>query len=137
MSGPSTPTEDSAYTLVAESIDCSGMGRATMAPRLGMQAPVPPLRPKPVLSMKDMCMGGMDHGAMGHGSMQGMDHGSGGSGMSHDMRDESLVPPDVKVGVGVDMIAPMPVDPTGDKALGVEGEVLAAEGRILPHQRGR
>ncbi len=136
-----TPTEDRAFTLVAESIDRSGLGRATLAPRMGMQAPVPPLRPKPVLSMKDMGMGdmsgmdhggtgggsmqSMDHGAMGgasQGSMQGMDHGASGamSGMSHDMRDESLVPPDVKVGVGVDMIAPMPVDRTGDKPLGLE-----------------
>jgi FtsP/CotA-like multicopper oxidase with cupredoxin domain len=50
-----------------------------------------------------------------------MDHGSGGmSGMSHDMRDKSLVPPDVKVGVGVDMIASMPVDRTGDRPLGLE-----------------
>src|SRR3546814_3279029 len=85
-----------------------------------MHAPVPPLRPKPVLGMKDMGMGGMDHGGMSgmdHGSMQGMDHGSGGGSMesgsmsmSHDMRDKSLVPPNVKVGVGVDMIAPIPVD---------------------------
>src|SRR3546814_10569509 len=36
------------------------------------------------------------------------------------MRDKSLVPPDVKVGVGVDMIAPMPVDRTGDRPLGLE-----------------
>jgi len=103
-----TPAEDRAYTLVAESIDRSGLGRATLAPRLGMTAPVPPLRPKPVLGMKDMGM--MDHAAMGHGS----------SGMDHDMRDKSNVPPDVKVGVGVDMIAPDPVDRTGDRPLGLE-----------------
>ncbi|MFC7497738.1 copper resistance system multicopper oxidase [Enterovirga sp. GCM10030262] len=112
-----TPPEDRAYTLVAESIDRSGMGRATLAPRLGMTAPVPPLRPRPTLGMKDMGMGGMDHGAM-----QGMDHGASGAGsMDHDMRDKSLVPPDMKVGVGVDMIAPMPVDRTGDRPLGLEG----------------
>src|SRR3546814_14980786 len=64
---------------------------------------------------------------MDHGSMQWMDHGSGGGSMesgsmsmSHDMRDKSLVPPNVKVGVGVDMIAPIPVDRTGDKPLGLE-----------------
>lgn len=110
-----TPTEDRAFTLVAESIDRSGMGRATLAPRMGMQAPVPPLRRKPVLGMKDMGMGGMDHGAM-----PGMDHGS--TSMSHGMRDKSLVPDDVEVGVGVDMIAPMPVDRTGDRPLGLEDE---------------
>ena len=124
------PTEDKAYTLVAESIDRSGMGRATLAPRLGMVAPVPPLRPRPTLTMKDMGMGGMDHG-----SMAGMDHGAHGAaagaaapmaGMDHgsmkdmNMRDKSKVPPSVKVGVGVDAIAMSPVDRTGDPGLGLE-----------------
>jgi len=123
------PPEDRAYTLVAESIDRSGMARATLAPRLGMTAPVPPLRERPTLGMKDMGMGGMDHGAHGggHAGMSqggsggghaGMNHGPGA--MNHDMRDESKVPPHVKVGVGVDMIAPDPVDRTGDPGLGLE-----------------
>src|SRR3546814_15456485 len=106
------------------------MGRATLAPRIGMQAPVPPLRPKPGLGMKDMGMGGMDHGGMSgmdHGSMQGMDHGTGGGSMesgsmsmSQDMRYKSLLPSDVKVGVRVDMNAPMPVGPTGHQPLWLE-----------------
>ena len=33
---------DRAYTIVSESIDRSGLGRATLAPRAGMSAPVPP-----------------------------------------------------------------------------------------------
>ena len=32
------PAEDKAFTLVAESIDRSGMARATLAPRMGMTA---------------------------------------------------------------------------------------------------
>jgi FtsP/CotA-like multicopper oxidase with cupredoxin domain len=36
--------EDRAYSFVSEAIDRSGMGRATLAPREGMVAPVPPLR---------------------------------------------------------------------------------------------
>ena len=36
------------------------------------------------------------------------------------MRDKSLVPPSVKVGVGVDAIAMAPVDRTGDPGLGLE-----------------
>jgi CopA family copper-resistance protein len=107
---------DQAYTIVAESIDRSAMARATLAPRMGMVAPVPPLRERLTLSMKDMGMGGMDHG--GHGG-----HGTGQSSapMDHsnmDMRDESKV--DFPVGVGVDMIAPNPVDRTGDRPLGLE-----------------
>ena len=56
---------DRAYSFVSEAIDRSGLGRATLAPREGMSAPVPPLRPRPLLTMKDM---GMDMGGM-----EGMD----------------------------------------------------------------
>ncbi len=108
------PTEDRAYTIVSEAIDRSGMGRATLAPRLGMAAEIPPLRPVPNLTMRDMGMGGMsgmDHGAMDHGSM---DHG----GMS--MRDPSKAPPGMAVGVGVDMISPAPADRLGERPLGLE-----------------
>ncbi len=66
-----TPTEDRAYTLVAEANDRSGMGRATLAPRAGMAAEIPPLRERPLTTMKDMGMGDMD---MSGGSMEGMDH---------------------------------------------------------------
>ena len=52
---------DRAYTFVSESIDRSGMGRATLAPRPGMSATVPPLRPRPLLTMKDMGMGDMSN----------------------------------------------------------------------------
>jgi CopA family copper-resistance protein len=120
---------DRAYTLVAESIDRSGLGRATLAPRLGMVAPVPALRPRPTLTMKDMGMGGMDHSAMGHGGGAAppcapeharMGHCTPGGGMDHRMRDLSLLPPTVKRGPGIDMVAAMPVDRTGDRPLGLE-----------------
>src|SRR3546814_10603828 len=57
-----TPVEDRAYTLVAEANDRSGMGRATLAPRAGMVAEVPPLRERPLATMKDMGMGAMASG---------------------------------------------------------------------------
>src|SRR5690606_39003844 len=96
------PAEDQAYTLVAEAADRSGMGRATLAPRPGMVAAVPPLRERPLLNMRDMgmdmsAMAGMDHGDMGHGDM---DH-------SAMMLDPSNAP-SVKMGPGVQMISPMP-----------------------------
>lgn len=52
------PREDMAYTVYAESNDRYGYARATLAPRAGMQGDVPALRPRPLLTMKDM---GMDH----------------------------------------------------------------------------
>ena len=88
--------QDMAYTILAEPIDRSGYARGTLAPREGMTAPIPPLRPRTVLNMSDM---GMDHdmggmkgmdgpggmGQMDHGSgdmkgMEGMDHGADGMG---------------------------------------------------------
>ena len=60
-----------------------------------MKADVPSLDPRPLLSMEDMGMGGMDegatsHGSMNHGSMQGMDHSQTG----HDMQgmDHNAMP---------------------------------------------
>lgn len=61
--------EDRAYTFVGEAIDRSGLARATLAPRAGMSAPVPPLRARPVVTMKDMGMGDM-------GGMKGMERPS-------------------------------------------------------------
>ena len=115
------PTEDRAYTFVAEAIDRSGMGRATLAPRMGMAADVPPLRDRPLLNMRDMGMGSMDHGSMpgmDHGAMSETDRGAM-AGMSHDMRDPANAP-QVRLGPGVDMIAPMPADRTGEPGTGLE-----------------
>jgi len=191
------PPDDRAYTLVGEAVDRSGMARGTLAPRAGMAAEVPPLRKRPLATMKDMGMdmsnmpgmegmdmpGGhaagmraadpsaerngsarlatagavamqsLDHGAMqgadhqamagvDHGSMAGLDHGAmtgvsqgGMSGMSgHQqptmdmgamdmgsmkMRDFANAP-QVKKGPGVQTIAPMPVDRTGEPGQGLE-----------------
>ena len=71
-----TPSEDRAFTLVGEAIDRSGMARATLAPRAGMRAAVPPLRERPLATMKDMGMGDMDHGGM-----RGMDMSGGMRGI--------------------------------------------------------
>jgi len=57
------PQEDRAYTLFAQSIDRTGYARGTLAPRAGMQAEVPPLDKRVLLTMSDM---GMTHGAHGH-----------------------------------------------------------------------
>ena len=47
---------DRAYTVFAESLDRSGFARGTLAPHDGMQAPVPPLRERPLRTMIDMGM---------------------------------------------------------------------------------
>ena len=76
------PENEQAYTIFAQSMDRTGYSRGTLAVREGLQAPVPAVDPRPLISMSDM---GMDHGSMGgmdHGSMAGMDH-SKMAGMDH------------------------------------------------------
>lgn len=117
-----------AYTLVSESIDRSGMARATLAPSLGMNADVPALRPRPIATMKDMGMdmsgmsnmSGMNHSGMDHSAMSGMsntkpamDHGS------MNMRDPKNAP-GVAMNPGVQTIAPMPIDRTGEPGQGLQ-----------------
>lgn len=111
-----TPTEDRAFTIAAETVDRSGMALATLAPRPGMRAPVPPRRKRPVLTMKDM---GMD--------MPGHDM----SGMS--MRDGSIAP-QVKLGPGVDMINPMPMDRTGDPGIGLDAAYVGPDHKVLVYK---
>ncbi len=96
------PGEDRAFTMVGESVDRSGMAVATLAPRPGMKAEVPPLRERPVLTMKDMGM-----------EMAGMDM----KGMS--MRDGANAP-QVRLGPGVEMINQMPTDRTDDPGIGLD-----------------
>ncbi|WP_447931094.1 copper resistance system multicopper oxidase [Sphingopyxis fribergensis] len=131
-----TPVEDRAYTLVAEANDRSGMGRATLAPRAGMVAEVPPLRERPLATMKDMGMGAMaagdasctaEHAAMGHctpppADDAAADHaamGHGAGGMDHSMRDFSVAP-QVRRDPSVQSISPMPVDRMGEPGQGLE-----------------
>ena len=107
-----------AYTIVAESMDRSGMALATLASRPGARAAIPPPRKPPLLDMGDM---GMNHGEGGHGG-----HGGGGHSMDGmKMRDTLLLPPDVKVGPGIDMVSMAPVDKLGDPGLGL---------RDVPHR---
>ncbi len=65
------------YTVFAQSMDRTGYARGTLAVRDGLVAPVPPLDPRPLVTMDDMGMGGMDHGGMDHGSMKGTNSAAG------------------------------------------------------------
>ncbi len=143
------------HALVAEAMDRSGMGLASLTSDKGKRATPPPLREPVTLTMADMGMGamdgghggamkqdahggmdhaGMDHASMGHASMNhgamnhgasastpAMDHGSmDHGGMDHSMRDTSSLPKDVKVGPGLDMVAPMPMDRMDYPGLGLD-----------------
>lgn len=138
-----TPGSTEAYAIVAESMDRSGMALAHLASRPGARAAVPALRDPPLLTMVDM---GMNHGPAnaggngghgGHDGHGGMDHGpatasatGAASPSAHDMagmsmRDTALLPPDVAIGPGLDMVSMAPVDKMDDPGLGL---------RDVPHR---
>jgi len=135
--------EDRAYTLVAEASDRSGLTRATLSPRPGMAAPVPPLRRRPLATMKDMGMGDMrdmrdmrgmaampaaaaaasdpcppEHAAMGHCTPAAAGTPAAPMMMDHGMRDFANAPGLPRTAV-VQTISPMPMDRTGEPPQGL------------------
>jgi CopA family copper-resistance protein len=78
------PSDDSAYTIFAQSMDRTGYARGTLTPDASWTAAVPDMDPAPLLGHREMGMG-MDHSkmpGMDHSKMPGMDH-SKMPGMDH------------------------------------------------------
>ncbi len=137
------PKDDRAYTLFAQSIDRTGFARGTLAPAADMQAPIPAMDPRPLVTMADMGMGsmagmkmggmkGMDHdevrgmkpgemAGMDHGSMQGMDHGSMGHSPMAMGEKESASPhhAPAESGPTVDALAEQPMTHMDDPGIGL------------------
>jgi CopA family copper-resistance protein len=134
------PTEDRAFAVVAEAVDRSGLARATLAPREGMTTPAPPLRERPLGTMKDM---GMSHGGTQAAGAEHAGHADAnappapglmpprirGSDVMGDMPEMAgmdmsmrnwMNAPQVEMGPGVQTIAPMPADRTGETGQGLE-----------------
>jgi CopA family copper-resistance protein len=122
------PTADRAYTIFAQVEDRTGYARGTLAPQAGMTATIPPMDPRPLRTMTDMGMGGMQPGSMSgmdHGAMSGMNHGSmpGVSGMGVSLEAKKLVG-----SVGVDNVAEVPTE-----RLNRAGEGFPAGRRVLTY----
>jgi len=117
------PESEQAYTIFAQSMDRTGYSRGTLAVREGLQAAVPAVDPRPIISMSDM---GMDHGdmaGMDHGSMAGMDHGNM-AGMDHGYMAGTSAPmqshPDSESNNPlVDMQTMTPTPKLGDPGIGL------------------
>lgn len=81
------PADQQAYTIFAQNMDRSGFARATLAVQQGLNAPVPALDKRPLLSMADM----------GHGSHG--DHGGQASGHEgHGAASREAATPDAHAG---------------------------------------
>ena len=103
------PASDDAYTIFAQAEDRTGCARGTLAPRAGMAAAIPPLDPRPLRTMTDMGMGGMEHG-----EMPGMELSTEGKKLQGS--------------VGVDNVAMMPTE-----RLNRASEGLPAGRRVLSY----
>ena len=100
------PQDASAFTIFAQAEDRTGYARATLAPQSGMSAPIPPMDPRPQLTMVDM--------GMASGNMPGMEMGAGGGREpGQDAGDENAeIMPGMDMGdmPGMKMEAKPPVD---------------------------
>ena len=106
------PADEDAFTIFAQAMDRSGYAAGTLAVRDGLRAPVPQLDPRPLLTMADMGMGGMDMKGMGH-DMSAMGHDmSGMAGMQSHPESERGNPL-------VDMQAMMPTSKLTDPGIGL------------------
>lgn len=104
--------KDQAYTIFAQSMDRSGFARGTLAPRLGMDAPVPPTDKLVWLSMNDM-MGDMTHGDMA--GMEGTEH----DGMVMETPAVRVSHARTEYGPNIDMRVDMPRTNLDDPGVGL------------------
>jgi CopA family copper-resistance protein len=131
---------DAAFTIFAQAQDRSGYARATLAPRLGMTAAVPPMDPRPLRTMKDMGMNHTTHGAAAapeavdhsahFAAMAAMDHSAHTAGAAQAAQagdigtvsnNASGVDPKNLIGqVNVDNVAIQPVDRLDEPGTGLE-----------------
>ena len=107
------PESAAAFTIFAQSLDRSGYARATLAAHPGMTASVPPMDPRPILTMVDMGMGDMSAMGSGQGMSREMPAGemSGGtmsSGSTGMGRKGHTMPTEQPAGSSPDEMPGMP-----------------------------
>jgi CopA family copper-resistance protein len=122
------PIDESAYTIFAQSEYRTGYARGTLAARYGMTAAVPPMDPRPLLTMVDM--GKMAGMKMNHPSAMNMSATSGASitgktemegmpGMKMSRMSETEMPAEVPKALAAQFA--MRQRMTGDQAPGQPG----------------
>jgi CopA family copper-resistance protein len=112
------PAEERPYTIFAQALDRSGYACGTLAPRAGLKAEVPPLDPRPLLTMVDMGMGaGHEHAMAGMNAMQPMPGMSAMPPMAG--MDSAVQHARAEYGPGVDMVAAEPRSRLDDPGVGL------------------
>lgn len=100
------PSGQDAYTIFAQDMGRTGYARGTLAAQAGLEAPIPAVDPRPLLTLDDMGHGGH----AGHGAHAG----HGGAGMQAHPASESRNPL-------VDMQTMTPAPRLDDPGIGLRG----------------
>jgi CopA family copper-resistance protein len=102
------PESSSAFIIFAQALDRTGYALATLAPKNGMSAPIPPMDPRPQLTMIDMGMGSMPGMEMNTPQMGVNAGGAGNQSTSTNMANMS----GMNIGdTGMKMGSPSPTPP--------------------------
>lgn len=147
------PSDDSAYTIFAQSIDRTGYARGLLSPDVNWSVDVPPMDPPAILEHRDMGMGGMDHsqqdmsgmspGSTDAGEMSGMDHSGHNMGSMSMAKQKSglgmagfgsiaeIEHVTTEFGPQVDMRAQIPTDGLHDPGIGLRDHQQLYGRRVL------
>jgi len=127
------PSGQDAFTIFAQAMDRTGYAAGTLAVRQGLQADVPALDPRPLLTMADMGHGGMGHdmGAMGQAAkpadphaghvMPGQPPPDPDAGQAMSAMGMQAHPASEKGNPLVDMQTMMPTSKLDDPGIGLRG----------------
>ncbi len=148
------PESDMAYTVFAQAIDRSGYARGTLTPDPSVQAIIPPMDPRPILTHRDMGMAHHQHSTHSQHSTQTseskmmMDHshhhhnhhkmhqpkklsmgaGKAGFGSSH-----KIIHHKTELGPHVDMRAESPQYQLDDPGIGLRDHQKLYDRRVLTY----
>jgi len=118
------PSGQDAFTIFAQAMDRTAYAAGTLAVREGLQAPVPALDPRPLLTMADMGHGGAGHDMAAMAPPAAADPHAG-----HNM--PAPAPPDPHAGHNMPA-APAPPDPhAGHDMAGAGGHTASERGNPL------
>lgn len=120
------PRKDEAYSIIAESMGRTAMGRATLAVREGLEAEIPEMREPPLLTMADMALDPAMAGMHDNMDMSDMQHGSG------DIKDEDLPPGAHRMPDGTIMGGPSE-DPFYANGSGLKPTAAKKHGKFLSY----
>ncbi len=129
------PSDDSAYTVFAQSIDRTGYTRGTLTPDIGLTSSVPAMDDEPTLGHRDMGMDHSQHQMSGMKTMEHKNHGAQGEtlGKAGFGSTREIIHVASETGPHVDMRAESPQSGLNDPGIGLRNHNQAYGRRVLTY----